>query len=402
MRSETCDVLVVGAGIVGLNLALEARRRHPDARVVALEKEDRLAAHASGRNSGVLHAGFYYASDTLKARFTREGNRRMKAFCRQRDLPLRECGQLVVCRDRSEHEGLERLLERGRANGVEVEAVSEAEAREREPRARTAGRALWSPATASVDPVAVTRAFGRAAREAGAEVRTGVACRGRNPDGTVATDRGPIDAGYVVNAAGLHADRVARDFGFSEHCRILPFKGLYLRSPEPPGALRTHVYPVPDLSKTFLGVHLTAGVDGRLEIGPTATPAFWREHYRGLENFRAGELLRILARQADLFLRDAFGFRSLAAEELKKHLRPVLVRRAAELADGLDPDDDWRWGRPGVRAQLVDVEERELVTDFRVEGDDRSFHVLNAISPGFTCAVPFREHCWDRIEELAG
>lgn len=399
---ETCDVLVVGGGIVGLNLALEARRRRPGARVVVLEKEDRLAAHASGRNSGVLHAGFYYASDTLKARFTREGNRRMKAFCRERGLPLRACGKLVVCRDASEHGALDRLLERGRANGVELEAVDEEEAREIEPRARTAGRGLWSPATASVDPAAVTRAFGEAAREAGAEIRTGTAYRGRAAGGAVETGDGRIDAGLVVNAAGVHADRVARDFGFSSRFRILPFKGLYLRSPEPPGAFRTHVYPVPDLSKTFLGVHVTVRVNGAFTLGPTATPAFWREHYRGLENFRPGEFLRIVARQADLFLRDAFGFRSLAADELKKHLKPVLVRRAAELADGLDPDGDWRWGRPGVRAQLVDVEARELVMDFRVEGDGDSFHVLNAISPGFTCAIPFREHCWDRIEELAG
>lgn len=402
---DTVDVLVVGGGIVGLNLALEARRRHPDASVTVLEKEPALGRHASGRNSGVLHAGFYYASDTLKARFTREGNRRMKEYCRARGLPLNECGKLVVARDESELAGLDRLLERGRANGVELEMISAEEAREREPRVRTHARALWSPATATVDPARVMEALAEDVRDAGVEIRTGVAYRGREERSgrrRVLTDDGPVEAGYVINAAGVHADRVARDFGFSRRHRILPFKGLYLHSSEPPGAFRTNIYPVPDLEKTFLGVHFTVTADGRAKIGPTATPALWREHYEGLENFDLGECLRILGRQAGLFLRDEFGFRRLAWEETLKHLRPVLVRRAAALARGVRLRDYREWGRPGIRAQLLDVEEKSLVMDFRVEGDDRSFHVLNAISPGFTCSIPFREYCWDRIGEWTG
>lgn len=415
--SGTVDLLVVGGGILGLAVAREARRRRPDASVTLLEKEPTCGRHASGRNSGVLHAGFYYATDSLKARLTREGNRRLRTYCRRRGLPLDECGKLVVARDESELEGLERLRRRGEANGVEVELVSEAEAREIEPRVRTRGRALWSPATATVDPRAVVDALAGDARREGVRVRTGVEYlgpgAGRPRDGEtpgarggagaveVETSAGRISCGHLVNAAGLHADRVARDFGFSRRHRILPFRGLYLESSEPPGSIRTNIYPVPDPRKPFLGVHFTRTVDGRAKIGPTAAPALWREHYRGLRNFDPGETARILGRELLLFLRNDFGFREHALAELGKGRRREMARLAGRLAEGVRPEDYRTWGPPGVRAQLVDREARELVMDFRVEGDARSTHVLNAVSPGFTCALPFAELVLDRVEERA-
>jgi len=397
---RTPDVLVVGGGILGLAVARELRQRHPDSSVLLVEKERELGVHQSGRNSGVLHAGFYYATDSLKAELTREGNRRLTGFCRERDLPINECGKLVVARDESEHEGLEELARRGRENGVELELISEAEAREIEPRVRTAGRALWSPATATVEPGGVVRELAREAERAGVEIRSGVAYRGRTQgaDASVRTDDGVLSPGHVVNCAGLYADRVARDFGFSRRYRILPFKGLYLHSDEPAGSYRTNIYPVPEIDRPFLGVHFTVDAAGRAKIGPTATPAFWREHYRGLENFDASELAEVLRREAGLLFRNEFGFCRLAAEELAKHRRSKMVGLASSLAQGVETRNFTRWGEPGVRAQLVDVEERDLVMDFLVQGDARSTHVLNAVSPGFTCALPFAEMVADRVE----
>ncbi len=404
---STPDFLVVGGGILGLAVARELRARHPDASVLLLEKEPEVGRHQSGRNSGVLHAGFYYATDSLKAELTREGNRRLTEFCRERDLPINECGKLVVARDESELAGLDELMRRGRQNGVELEMVSGEEAREIEPRVRTAGRALWSPATATVDPGAVVGELARDAGRAGVEIRTGVAYRGAANGGRsgaveVRTDAGPVQAGHLVNCAGLHADRIARDFGFSRRFRVLPFKGLYLHSEEPAGSYRTNIYPVPRIDRPFLGVHFTVDVEGRAKIGPTATPAFWREHYRGLANFDAGELWEVLRREAGHFLRDDFGFRTLAAEELSKHRRGTMVELASDLARGVETEDFRRWGEPGVRAQLVDVEERELVMDFLLQGDADTTHVLNAVSPGFTCALPFAEVVADRIGEEQG
>jgi len=407
-RTPTPDFLVIGGGVIGLRLALEARTRHPDASVTLLEKEERCGLHASGRNSGVLHAGFYYSTDSLKARFTVAGNRALKEYCRERGLRLNECGKLVVARDDSELAGLDELLRRGRANGVELEMMSEADARRIEPRVKTAGRALWSPSTATVDPREVVERLVRDAEAAGVDVRTG--CRflgcaeGVPAPGRfrVRTSRGTLEPGYVINAAGLYADVVARDFGFGECYRMLPFKGLYLHSSEPAGALRTNLYPVPDLKKPFLGVHFTMTVDGRAKIGPTAVPALWREHYRGLENFDAGELTSVVSREAKLFLTNAFGFRDLALDEVKKYRKKTLVGLASAMATGVRPADYTEWGRPGIRAQLLDTTTDRLVMDFVHEGDDRSFHVLNAVSPGFTCSFPFASYLFEQIEGLAG
>lgn len=396
---DTADFLVIGGGVIGLRIAIEARHRYPDAAVVLIEKERSFGLHASGRNSGVLHAGFYYSADSLKAKFTREGNERLGAYCDQRGLRINRCGKLVVARDADEVEALGQLLQRGRANGVELREIDVDEARAIEPRAKTCGRALYSPKTATVDPGEVVAAFVEEARGAGVRVLTGTAYVGRS-GGVVSTGRGSFSVGYVVNAAGLYADRVARDFGFAKRLRILPFKGLYLDSAPGAYSLRTNIYPVPDLTMPFLGVHLTVGVDGRVKIGPTAVPAFWREQYGLVDNFSLGEFLEIAGLESRMLLGNRASFRSLAIREVAKYYRPRLVQLASKLAEGVEARDFRFWGRSGIRAQLVDIEEYRLVSDFRLEGDDRSLHVLNAVSPAFTCSIPFAEFVLDEVGRL--
>jgi L-2-hydroxyglutarate oxidase LhgO len=382
-------------------VALELRRRYPDAPVALLEKEPDWGRHASGRNSGVLHAGFYYSSDSLKARFAREGNRQLTAYCANRGLPINRCGKLVVARNAAEFAGLDELLRRGRANGVALEELTVAEAHRLEPRATTFERALFSPTTASVDPVAVLRSLVQDARVAGVVLYPETAYLGR-AGAAVRTSAGTITPGYVVNAAGAYADRVAHDWGFGAQYRILPFRGLYLEAEPGSPAFRTHIYPVPDLAQPFLGVHVTVGVGGRTTLGPTATPAFWREHYGGMRGFSLAECASIVAREAGLFLRNNFGFRRLALEELRKYSRRHLLALAAPLAEGIRDEHFRRWGPPGIRAQLVDIRARRLEMDFKYEGDDRSFHVLNAVSPGFTCALPFAAHLVEQVVRLRG
>lgn len=392
------DFLVVGGGVVGITVAHELRRRFGGASVVLIEKEIQTAEHASGRNSGVLHAGFYYTADSLKARFTREGNRELTAYCEERGIPIRKCGKLVVARDVSEHAGLDELLRRGAANGVPLESVDEAQAREIEPRARTYGRAIFSPITSSVNPVTVVRQFEADARRDGVRVKCGTTYLGQRK-GSVFTSGGVYHAGHVVNAAGLYADRIARDYGFSRNYRILPFKGLYLYSDEPVGGLRTHVYPVPDLKHPFLGVHATVTVDGHVKLGPTAIPAFWREQYGGVDNFRVGEMIDIVYRQLGLAAHSTFGFLPLAWRELRKYSRRRMVRLATQLMRDLKPELYRTWGQPGIRAQLFDIKERRLEMDFVIEGDEHSTHILNAVSPAFTCSLPFARHVVDLVEK---
>lgn len=397
MSRHTCDLLVIGGGVVGLTVALEAKRRFPDARVLLIEKESACGRHASGRNSGVLHAGFYYTADSLKARFSREGNQRLTEYCSDRDLPISRCGKLVVARSEADLAGLEELSRRAILNGVHLEEVSASEARHIEPRARTRERALFSPATAVVDSGAVIRSLARDAEREGIEIHLSTAYRGRYR-GEVRTARASIAAGYVINAAGLYADRIARDFGFADEYRILPFRGSYLTAKleRPP---RVHVYPVPDLRYPFLGVHLTRAVDGQTKIGPTAVPALWREHYGSFRNFRPDEVLEVGRLAAVLLRADAFHFRRLARRELEKRSRRRMLRLASELADDLPPALSWTWGRPGLRAQLVDTARKRLEMDFVIQGDDRSLHVLNAVSPAFTCALPFAEHVLDEVAQ---
>jgi L-2-hydroxyglutarate oxidase LhgO len=195
-----------------------------------------------------------------------------------------------------------------------------------------------------------------------------------------------------VNAAGLYADKIALHFGFSDRYRILPFKGLYLYSDESAGAIRTNIYPVPDLRNPFLGVHFTVTVDRKIKIGPTAIPAFWREHYAGFENFSLSELVDIVMRELSLFAYSPFDFKRLAIEEFKKYSRPQMVFLASSLIQDVKKERFKKWGRPGIRAQLLDIKEKKLVMDFVLEGDNRSLHVLNAVSPAFTCSLPFSEY----------
>ncbi len=396
----TADFLIIGGGIIGLSLAREVKRRWSDARVLLLEKEPRCGCHASGRNSGVIHAGFYYSADSLKARFTREGNRLLHAYCDQKGIPVNRCGKLVVARDKSELPALDELLRRGKANGVELHSITAEEARVIEPRVKTYQCAIFSPNTSTADPLAVLRAMEADAAREGVEILLNAPYLGRSGP-SLRTGAGDCQAGYVINAAGLYADRVARDFGFSEAYRILPFKGLYLYSDEPPGSLRTNVYPVPDLRNPFLGVHFTARVDGRIKIGPTAIPAFWREQYRGLQNFKLDEFLEILMRDLGLLCFAGFDFKRIAFSELLKYCRWRLVSLAAQLVEGVRLRDYRHWGEPGIRAQLLHLKSRKLEMDFVLQGDEKSFHVLNAVSPAWTCALPFAQYVCDQIARLA-
>ena len=394
---SSTDFLILGGGIIGICVARELKRRFPDTDVTLLEKEVACGLHASGRNSGIIHAGFYYSADSLKAKLTRSGNRAMTDYCEAKKIPLKRCGKLVVAKDEDDLPQLDELLRRGVVNGVPLESLTEQQAREIEPRVKTHQRAIFSPSTASANPQHVIEEMTQDAKNERITIRTDVRYL-RSKNGVVVTSQGTFIAGHVVNAAGLYADKIAIDFGFSERYRILPFKGLYLYSDEPPNAFRTNIYPVPDLRNPFLGVHFTVKEDGRAKIGPTAIPALWREQYRRFDNFKFGEFIEVLLREAGLMLSSTFDFQKLALEEVQKYSRPRLVALASTLAHGVRPEHYRRWGEPGIRAQLLDIKHRKLEMDFVIEGDARSTHLLNAVSPGWTCAIPFARYAVDQIE----
>lgn len=383
---ESADVLVVGAGIIGVTIARELVARGAE-NVVLLEKEDELGKHASGRNSGVLHAGIYYAPDSVKARTCLAGNRLMRAYCRERGLPLLETGKVIVARTEAELPALEELHRRATANGARVEFVDERQLAAIEPSARTVGKALFSRDTAAVDPKMVLRSL-RAELEQGGKARflTGHAFQGLRGSRVAVTSRGEIAFRKLVNAAGAHCDEVARAFGVGEHLRLIPFKGIYRKlRPGRTFVVNGNIYPVPDVRNPFLGVHFSRSVHGDVYLGPTAIPALGRENYGILAGADAGGL-GLLALDAVLFLRNP-RFREVALVEPRKYLPGVFMRDAARLVKRLDPADFEPASKVGIRPQLVDWRTKELVMDFLVVAEGDAVHVLNPISPAFTSSM---------------
>lgn len=408
------DYLVIGSGIVGVNVATVLKERFPSARIHILEKEAFFGKHGSGRNSGVLHSGVYYAEGSLKAQLTAKGNRFLTSYIERKGLHLNNCGKLIVARKGypADQRGLDVILERAAKNGVPAQEITAERAKELEPLATTAGRAIWSPSTSAADPLEVLtsqledvhrmgitiqyNATVQSIREVGSSATSSLHCEARLADGTV------VAAQHVINCAGLHADKLAHQLGFAPGLQILPFKGLYLHCTLP---LRRLVYPVPDLGQPFLGVHFTVTADGSCKIGPTAIPAFGREQYGdagGLQGFLEGlggeEARRILWLQARMFLFQP-SFRSLALKEVAKYDRHRMIAGAAELVPTATMDTFTTYGRAGIRAQLVRTADLALVQDFVLVGDAQSTHVLNAVSPGWTCSRPFAEMVVDGIRE---
>ncbi|MFZ4741846.1 MAG: L-2-hydroxyglutarate oxidase [Bacteroidales bacterium] len=384
------DYLIIGGGIIGLSIARDLANRFPTAKIALLEKEADVAYHSSGRNSGVLHAGFYYTADSLKAKFTRDGNKQMREYCYANKLRINECKKVVVAKDESELPSLFELDKRGKANGVDVTIIDEKELFEIDPNVKTFKHALYSPSTATVDPVEVNQAVKNELKQKGVTFFFGEAYSARVEGNKIKTSKGNIySATKLINAAGLYADKVAKDFGYSKKYTIIPFKGVYLKYHGHDKPVSVNVYPVPNLKNPFLGVHFTVTVDGTVKIGPTSMPAFWRENYKGFDQFSASETINILSWEARLFISNAFGFRNLAIDEIKKYNMKYFAGLAENLVKKLDVKGFDEWGKPGIRAQLLNMQTKELVMDFVVEGDKDCIHVLNAVSPAFTCSFPF-------------
>lgn len=392
------DIVIIGAGVVGICLARAFKAAHPDQRILVIDKESQVGEHASGRNSGVLHAGFYYTNDSMKARFSQQGNQLLRAYCESRHIPVNDCGKLVPANSDEEQAVLLTLYERGLANGVPLDLISSDEARLIEPRIHCSHQAIFSPTTASVDPMQVMRQLLRDAIQEGIEFAWGETFVKPLDRDRIQTSRRVLSPGLLVNAAGLYADRIAHAYGVGLEYIMLPFKGVYLLGNAQAKPTRVHVYPVPNMAQPFLGVHVTLTPSGGIKLGPTAMPAFWREHYRGLSGFRWRECATVMRHELGLLVHSPFGFRGLAWRELRMIRKSALVKSAQRLVRGLNIHDFNRWGRPGIRAQLLNKRTRNLVNDFTLIKKGNSWHLLNVVSPAFTCAMALAN---DMVPQLA-
>ncbi len=401
MSDQSSQFLIAGAGITGLTVARELLARGADD-ISVIEKESSAGQHASGHNSGVLHAGVYYTPDTLKAKVCVEGNRLMKQYCRENGLALRECGKVIVAKNEAEIKGIYELKERAERSGAKVSIIDQRELKEIEPYAATAEKALFSPNTAIVRPAEVLSALQKELERSG-KVRFlfNQPFLGLRSPNEADTSKGPIEFKTFINAAGAYADKLAHKFGVGRDYNILPFKGTYKKVKQSRAFLvRANIYPLPDLRNPFLGVHLTRNADDEVYVGPTAIPALGRENYHLLDNISA-ETASILYKDAILLFTNA-GFRSAAQTELKRYWTPSIYEEARSMAPELREDDLEPSEKVGIRAQLVHWPSRKLVMDFVVERAENSVHVLNAISPAFTCSMAFAKHIVDICEGKKG
>jgi L-2-hydroxyglutarate oxidase len=396
LPAKRADYLVIGAGIIGLAVARELKQRFPRAKIIVIEKEGHVAEHGSGRNSGVLHAGFYYSADSLKAKFCVEGNRLMKDYVARHNLKIRHTKKLVVAKNEGEQATIHELKKRGDTNGVKVDIVDERQMALIDPNAATHGEALFSPSTSTIDPVQICQCLAHELMDQGVEILLRHPYLERVDAMTVRAGGVLITAGKIINCAGLYADKVARDFGFCRDYTIIPFKGLHIFYTKPTPPVSTLIYPVPNLRNPFLGVHFNITVQGKVKLGPTAIPAFWRENYQGFSHFKADELAAIAAWEMKLLATDAFHFRAMAFEEIRKYSRKHLISLARPMVKHLDESGFTQWARPGIRAQLLHKQRLELLQDFVVEGDAHTVHVLNAVSPAFTSSLAFAKHVVDK------
>ncbi len=380
------DVAIIGGGIIGLATAYQLTRQFPQWRVVVLEKEAELAFHQTGRNSGVLHSGIYYRPGSLRALNCRTGKQAMEAFCAAEGVDFDLCGKVIVAVDESELPALERILERGQANGVRCEMIDRARLVELEPHAAGV-RAIHVPETGIVNYKQACQRLAERIRERDGEIMLRarvVAIRDAAGRVVVETTAGDVDARFVVNCAGLHSDRVTALAGQTPDVKIVPFRGeYYALKPNAQHLVRNLIYPVPDPSFPFLGVHFTRLIEGGVECGPNAVLAFAREGYKKsdvnlrdlVESLSYPGFLRLAAR----YWRTGMGemWRSWSKAAFVKALGRLLPDIRAEQ---LDPAPS------GVRAQAL-TREGDLVDDFLIRETEHVIHVQNAPSPAATASL---------------
>lgn len=395
------DFIIIGGGIVGMSTAMQMAAEYPDAKILVIEKESCPAQHQTGHNSGVIHAGVYYTPGSLKAKFCLEGNRATKAFCDQQGIPYDECGKLLVATNDVEMSRMKALWERTEANGLEREWLSADALREREPNIVGLG-GIFVPSSGIVNYAEITRQMAKVFLQAGGEIRFNSevsAISERANEVVVTTASGEYHGRFLITCSGLMADRIVKMLGIEPEFTICPFRGEYYLLPEKHNKIVNHlIYPIPDPSMPFLGVHLTRMIDGTVTVGPNAVLALKREGYKK-SDISLSDMIEIFTTPGIL-------------KVLKTNFKPGLLEMKNSLFKGgylklvqkycpsINKEDLTPYPA-GVRAQAVS-KQGKLIDDFLFVNTVRSVNVCNAPSPAATSAIPIGAHIVSKVKEQIG
>lgn len=393
------DFMIIGGGILGLSSALELQKRYPGRSVVLLEKESGPAQHQTGRNSGVIHAGVYYRPGSLKAQFCKAGNQATREFCDQHAIPYDNCGKLLVATNAAELERMQALISRCAENELEIEVLDADQLKAREPNVEGVG-AIYVPSTGIVDYGQICQKMAELFEAAGGEIRYDMAVESLETfhdriTAYCSNDR--FQAHYLVVCAGLHSDRMVEMLGKEPEFRIIPFRGEYYQLAEQHNQIVNHlIYPIPDPSLPFLGVHLTRMIDGSVTVGPNAVLAFNREGYEK-RDINLKYSLKMLAYPGLRKL--VFRHFKASINELRNSLsKSGYLSLVQKYCPQLQLSDLQSWPA-GIRAQAVRPD-GSLVDDFLFEKTKRALVVCNAPSPAATSAIPIASHIVDQLEEM--
>ena len=390
------DLIILGAGITGLSVARQQLLTDSGCKVLILEKEKEIGMHASGRNSGVLHSGIYYPSQTLKAKFCSQGGKLMGEYCQEYSLPIKRCGKVIVPKTVDEDHYLDLLHKRAKLNGADTRIISKAELNEIEPESYSAtSRALYSPNTSVVDPHSVMKKVISDLINNNVAIAFEEYVISADPQSsTIATNKNvTYRYGQLINCTGQYSDLVSQIFNVGEHYYLIPFKGIYYKlKAESEIKLNGLVYPVPDLRIPFLGIHSVKLVNGDTYFGPNSIPALGREHYDGIKGINLKDTIVTSYFLLKQYVDNKDGFRSFAHRELHQFSRNSFYKEAKKMIPKLKLKDLIESNKVGIRAQLYNKEKRDFEMDFIVEKRDNTIHVLNAVSPAFTSAFSFAKY----------
>lgn len=397
-NSKKFDVTIIGAGVIGLSIGNALLESNPKLRVVIIDKERTLGKHASGRNSGVIHAGFYYSPESLKAKFCRDGNYELRELCRRHNIPVLETGKVVVTQNLDEESRLQTLYERGIENGVELEMHDASKLKNFEPLAKTLNQFLWSPNTAISNSQIVLNAMAKEFLAKGGSLCLETAAMLTNNGDEIGISNKEFEAKFYVNASGAQSDRISRAVDVGLEYAMLPFMGVYRSASNDSLGLRTLVYPVPHPINPFLGVHFTLTLDGKLKIGPTAIPILGREQYSIYSGWSLGDIYQAAKAAKSLIAGDSHDVLKIVRSEWPKVIEKEIIKQASRLVPNVSNLENWQKKPPGIRSQLVHLPTGKLEQDFKIIKKMNSLHVLNAVSPGWTSSIPFGRYIAELIK----